>query len=916
MASISIGFTSIKAAISNKFVVQLLDENDKKIDRFKQNQIIIAIGIGNIFPLTIELPDGVYSYPILKIRVFSENINSGIYTDLIQHEFSIDCDGNITTTSTTQSITTTTVRPTTTTKPVGTSTTTLTSTTLPITTSTTTIVTTSTTTVITTTTFPVVYHPDRGFVMGNSITHHPGVPGEWEHDYGMDAASKEQDYWHLLWTKIVTNVNPSFDFKECQDLTGLITDGPYFESSYDNLDGGIARYKAIRDYKPQYALFRLGENIDNNIRPLFVSKYVELIEYIVSLNPTCVITITNSCWPDKDNVNAACLQVYNTIKAKGYTAFFVDLIGIQGNTSGYANHPNYIAHPIIADRIYDKFPKTIGTSTTTSPLPQIVQLYAFETPFVPGGSSTTQQTTLPATTTTQALTTTTIPTTTNPSLGNAYFKDGYGEGNLSQLLQLMPFVPSGSNNWEYGVAVKYLTTNDIKVGWTKGIGGSITHMIRNNGYNRVNTNRDVHSDFEGNDIGDTGRSAGRSGYATPSGGPIGFGNPFIDPATGQRTDQDGDDTGWNPVPGGSREARDRGVPSAYERKNVPGYGLVDYIKITPYHWSLHGVLAEYDLHCFFWVKDKVLFWRFIDVVRRTDTQMIGVGRQQEFFNYVVGTLYNQKIRQGIPFTNSPLINIKKPAPCEGAGMPGCPNQTDTGIYYCTEHMIASVDDNDDGVISFMNANCRVHGKQFQGFFGNEFTNASGYQNHGMMCDLDNNGVTAFGGFYFIGTIAEFDAWALQNPNEVKRMEPDWVFKPFQKRAWYPDEAPAKFNNAGEYEFNIGQDIFCKFKSPFIAFKASEKPKLYVTAKITNGLSKLRLKWIRSTDANEDNNEIVIPCVGDGVYRTYVFDMASHPNYNGMVVQLMLGMGYNFDQGNLLNHTEKFVTSYIGFNNPS
>ena len=132
--------------------------------------------------------------------------------------------------------------------------------------------------------------------IGNSLAFH-GVSKDvyWERKCGMAASSLENDYVHKTVKKISDSRNASVDF--------LVMNASKFERGFESFD--YAQVPKLDDFKPDYIVFQLGENVSTVNYDVFVDKYTQFINYvgtdssvkIICNNAILVVGISNCNLP-------------------------------------------------------------------------------------------------------------------------------------------------------------------------------------------------------------------------------------------------------------------------------------------------------------------------------------------------------------------------------------------------------------------------------------------------------------------------------------------------------------------------------------------------------------------------------------------------------------------------------------------
>lgn len=185
----------------------------------------------------------------------------------------------------------------------------------------------------------------RILVVGNSITRHgPKADIGWERDWGMAASAPERDFVHRLYTKIKESGKDVFmRISQCADWEVNIADGNYFLIK-----------KADKDFGADVIVFRLGENVSEENKPLFKTEAEKFIAYLKGENVKMIFT---TCFWKNEIVDDSIREL-----AEEYNSPLVEL-GDLGDDSemratGQFEHTGVAAHPSdkgmenIAERIY------------------------------------------------------------------------------------------------------------------------------------------------------------------------------------------------------------------------------------------------------------------------------------------------------------------------------------------------------------------------------------------------------------------------------------------------------------------------------------------------------------------------------------------------------------------------------------
>lgn len=181
-------------------------------------------------------------------------------------------------------------------------------------------------------------------ILGNSITYHEPNPSlGWYGQYGMAASSAENDYVHVLLSKLSEAGHPA----DC-----LIANLAEWERTMDD-ESLKQHYPALLGFNPDVLVMRLGENADHRGKEKeFEEAYLRLIAFF----PNAKIVLTDLFWehPPFDEFLAA------LAKDRGYPLVVLhDLGNDQKMKAGslFANpgvglHPGDLGMKTIAERIF------------------------------------------------------------------------------------------------------------------------------------------------------------------------------------------------------------------------------------------------------------------------------------------------------------------------------------------------------------------------------------------------------------------------------------------------------------------------------------------------------------------------------------------------------------------------------------
>lgn len=186
-------------------------------------------------------------------------------------------------------------------------------------------------------------------ILGNSITYTPANPAAgWNGSWGMAASAADSDYVHRL----------TANFKSVNNST-IVTavNIAAFEEDFNNyyFDANLLKYKQS---KPDLLILRIGEDVTSTDTAAFEKRYIDLLNYFKSNNPSLKILAFGSVWIDRD--------VANIVMARNTS--FVSLQFMTKDLSNYSfglytnaaiqNHPGDKGMRAISDQIWQAVEKS------------------------------------------------------------------------------------------------------------------------------------------------------------------------------------------------------------------------------------------------------------------------------------------------------------------------------------------------------------------------------------------------------------------------------------------------------------------------------------------------------------------------------------------------------------------------------
>lgn len=189
----------------------------------------------------------------------------------------------------------------------------------------------------------------RILITGNSILRHgPNNSLGWNGNYGMAASSENNDFVHLLISK-VREIHPNAVF--------CLVQAAQWERGYND-EGIFDNYSVAPDFRPDVVIYRLGENVtddylaNNDLLPA-INSY---LRFLTSKSEDVKYVFTTNFWKDEavDTATRAAAQL------KGVEAIEIGHLGDDDvykakglfSHSGVANHPGDEGMKAIADAIW------------------------------------------------------------------------------------------------------------------------------------------------------------------------------------------------------------------------------------------------------------------------------------------------------------------------------------------------------------------------------------------------------------------------------------------------------------------------------------------------------------------------------------------------------------------------------------
>lgn len=418
---------------------------------------------------------------------------------------------------------------------------------------------------------------------------------------------------------------------------------------------------------------------------------------------------------------------------------------------------------------------------------------------------------------------------------------------LGRLLVLAVALATGASA---RAQMSYLDNGTIKIGVDLGKGGSITYLSNSGSTQNIINSADL------------GRQVQQSYYSGPD---------DYDPLNNQHPNWD--PWPWNPIQSGDCY-NNRGT--VLEHSNN---GTEIYLKSVPKQWALSNVPGEATFESWIRLEGRAARVRARLNNARTDTTQFFDARHQELpAVYTVGTLHRLFTYQGTaPWSNGPLTD-KGHVP---------PPWT---YWRATESWAALVNNSDWGLGVYSPGT----GLFIGGFYGTPGTGGPNNSQTGYISPLhtdhlDHNIVYEYAYSLILGSLSEIRAWVYQQPRTAG---PHYAFQSDRQHWHYLTASDEGFPVNGRLRVSLNGSN-PRMIGPPCAFYAAEVPRIYVRAAyhtISSPTPTAELYWELNNEGTtggvfRSTQRVQFSVIPDGAYRTYAVNVASAPNYSGLITQL-------------------------------
>jgi len=400
-----------------------------------------------------------------------------------------------------------------------------------------------------------------------------------------------------------------------------------------------------------------------------------------------------------------------------------------------------------------------------------------------------------------------------------------------------------------GVALDGLQTIDngkIRVGIDTRYGGAITHLkfLTNRG-DSVSTDNMVNNP-------DLGRQLQIGIY----GGPLDYSKNGSPAWAG---------LGWNPIQAGDTYRNPSEVVTVEKQANLL------YVKTIPKQFALNNVPGEATIEQWIHLEGNVVKVHARIVLFRTDKTQYAARQQEMPCMYLNADYHNMWYYKGdSPYTKGPLDVSRQ-----------LPQQTYLfGDVYPTEPWMATTNDNGYGVGLYVPNNYDWK----RGYFGSdlsggEFNDAASYVAAVNFVLLDHDIVHEWDYELILGNLDEIRGYIYAQPAPLAG--PKYTFDTSRKGWYYYGTQDSGWPIKDKLHILIDESKSNDIKSPYVFWKGSNVPKIYLRAAFNTKSTNFRLSWRRPEETvltRLPERYVDFPVINDGQFHTYEIDLSSKPGW--------------------------------------
>lgn len=401
---------------------------------------------------------------------------------------------------------------------------------------------------------------------------------------------------------------------------------------------------------------------------------------------------------------------------------------------------------------------------------------------------------------------------------------------------------------------EFLDNGTIRIGVDMSKGGAIDWLSASGAADNVINTADL------------GRYVQQSYYSGPC--------PYVPPGATQHPGWAG--WCWNPIQVGDVYLNPAQVV------NHSNDGKTLYTKCVPMQWALDGVPGECTMETWIELEDNRAHVRFRLKNARADLTRYPAAHQELPAVYTIGRLHRLFTYTGtVPFTGDTLTQIHNSGP---------PWQ----YWISTERWAALVDDDDWGVgVIYPDRLLTVGGFHGTPGIGGPTSSSTGYiaPLHTELIDATIEYQYAF--TLILGNLNQIRSYVTAHAPDPR---PSFDFHR-DRNHWVPvnasDQAPPY---SGAWTLSLDA-VDPQLIGPPVDYAAAQVPRLVIEAAYRGSGDTAELFFARTGEGFSADRCVAWPVISDGVTRTYIVDLAAHPEYTGRIARLRFDPLVQTEAGN-------------------
>ncbi|MFD2936872.1 hypothetical protein [Spirosoma flavum] len=335
--------------------------------------------------------------------------------------------------------------------------------------------------------------------------------------------------------------------------------------------------------------------------------------------------------------------------------------------------------------------------------------------------------------------------------------------------------------------------------------------------------------------------------------------------------------GWNPIQAGDAYLNPSQVIAVEKQQNLL------YAKTIPKQFGINNEPGEATIEHWIRLEGNVVKVHAKVVMARSDKTQYEA-RQQEFpCVYLNGDYHNMwYYKGGSPYTNGSL-ELARIQP---------PSTMMFGDVFPTESWMATTNEKGYGVGLFVQDNYEWK----RGYFGSdlsggEFSTVASYIAATNRVILDYNLVYEWDYELVLGNLNKIRSYMYSKPRSSAG--PNYRFDTSRKGWYYQKATDTGWPILGKLHVSLNESSNNnRITSPYVFWKGSSNPKIYLRAAFQTQHDKFRLKWRRSEDQtlyDMDDRYVDFPIINDGKFHTYEIDLSHNDNWlNHNIGQIQFG----------------------------